>query len=296
MTRTPLLGTLRIRLALIVIAAFGALTIATMSQSGDRLKNAHLDGGKRQLQAIATSYGNGFHTADLQRPELLQKRINELRAAAPDIHKISISWHDSQNRTLLVQSGHDHDPDGTKRDVTTNRVRRYGGGSSPAPIDARDFHSYREVHAKDGAHYGELNAPLPRGEHPVAALELHYDLKSLDEALATDKSTLAVSGILAALTLTLLVNLMLGRTVLKPLRKLGEATKRIGKGEASARLEWKRSDEIGQLAKDFDRMAEELQSVHGHLEAMALTDALTGLLNHRAFQERVTQELRRAER
>ena len=284
MSKTPLFGTLRIRLALIVIIAFGALTLATISQSGDRLKNAHLEGGERQLKAIATSYGNGFRAEDLNHPDLLQERINELRAAAPDIHKISISWHDPQNRTLLVQSGHEHDPDGTKRDVTTNRVRNYGRGSSPAPIDAGDYHDYREVRAKDGAHYGELNAPLPRGKRPVAALELHYDLKSLDQALASDKSTLAISGILAALTLTLLVNLMLGRTVLKPLRKLGEATKRIGKGEAGARLEWKRSDEIGQLAKDFDRMAEELQSVHGHLEAMALTDALTGLLIYRAFQ------------
>src|SRR3712207_8303379 len=43
-------------------------------------------------------------------------------------------------------------------------------------------------------------------------------------------------------------------------------------------------------------MAAELDSIHGHLEMLALTDPLTGLLNHRAFKERLEQELRRAER
>src|SRR3712207_5447566 len=62
------------------------------------------------------------------------------------------------------------------------------------------------------------------------------------------------------------------------------------------RLQWQRKDEIGLLAADFDRMAEELDTVHEHLEALALKDPLTGLLNHRAFKERLEQELRRAER
>ncbi len=43
-------------------------------------------------------------------------------------------------------------------------------------------------------------------------------------------------------------------------------------------------------------MAAELDAAHSHLEELALTDPLSGLLNHRAFQERMRQELRRAER
>jgi diguanylate cyclase (GGDEF)-like protein len=287
---------LRVRLALLITFAFAALAVAMIAQSGGRLKTAHLDAGRAQLQAMANTWNNGFASSDLQQPDKIQAHINKLRDQVPDLHKISVSWHNVAGETLIVQSGHSHDPSGTKRDVTTNKVRRYGAGSSPAPIDERDYAGYREVRAEDGAHYGELNVPLRRAGRTVAALELHYDLKKLDTALLSDKRTLAVSAMLAALTLTLLVNLLLGHAVLSPLRKLGEATKRIGKGEKHARLGWSRPDEIGALASDFDRMAEELASVHSHLEAMALTDALTGLLNHRAFQERVSQELRRAER
>ena len=103
-------------------------------------------------------------------------------------------------------------------------------------------------------------------------------------------------AVLAAITLMLLLNLLLAKTILTPLSKLRAATKRIGSGENHTPLDWRRTDEIGDLARDFDTMAEELQAVHGHLEALALKDPLTGLLNHRAYQERLLQELRRAER
>lgn len=181
----------------------------------------------------------------------------------------------------------------------TGAVTRAENLANPAPIDEGDFR-YHEVHATDGAHYAELNYPLRRfrdgRRQLVGALELHYDLKQLDEALAADKQTLTMASALAAVTAALLISLLLSRAVLTPLDRLRAATRRIGGGEVAARLDWKRGDEIGALARDFDRMAAELETAHDHLEELALTDPLTGLLNHRAFQERMRQELRRAER
>jgi diguanylate cyclase (GGDEF)-like protein len=287
---------LRPRLGLLVFLAIAALAVFVGKESADRLTRTHAEAGRNQLQAIADTFDNNLDEGALADPDTLQRRINRLREGNETLHKISVSWHDAHANTLLVQSGHQHDPDGTKRDVTTHRIQRFAGGSSPAPIDAREYGAYREVRAADGAHYGEINRPIKRGGHEIAALELHYDLKSLDLALANDKRTLAVAAALAALTLTLLVNVILGRALFAPLRRLGEASKRLGAGDRSTRLGWSRTDEIGELSRDFDRMAEELSTVHSHLEAMALTDALTGLLNHRAFQERLEQELRRAER
>ena len=234
----------------------------------------------------------------LGHPEGIQRRINALREKNETLHKLSVSWHDPSGGTWLVQTGHEHDPDGTKRDVT-GAVTRSETRANPAPIDERNF-SYHEVTATDGAHYGELNYPLRRARdgrrQVVGVLELHYDLKQLDQSLAADKRTLAIASALAAVTAALLISLLLSRAVLSPLDRLRAATRRIGRGEVTARLNWTRGDEIGALARDFDRMAAELETAHGHLEELALTDPLTGLLNHRAFQERMRQELRRAER
>ncbi|MBS3872355.1 MAG: HAMP domain-containing histidine kinase [Firmicutes bacterium] len=49
--------------------------------------------------------------------------------------------------------------------------------------------------------------------------------------------------------------------IVKPIRSLSEATKRIAQGNFSVRLPEKRQDEIGQLIVSFNAMAKELQSI-----------------------------------
>lgn len=292
------LRTLTLRVGLIVLVVIAALAVFTTQHFSQRLTDSYREAGSAQLGAIASLWDDSFRVRQLRHPEGIQRRINELREKNETLRKLSVSWHDPRGGTWLVQSGHEHDPDGTKQDVT-GAVSRAESLANPAPIDEDNFR-YHEVNAADGAHYGELNYPLRRfrdgRRQVVGALELHYDLKQLDESLAADKRTLTIASALAAVTAALLISLLLSRAVLTPLDRLRAATRRIGGGEVAARLNWRRGDEIGALARDFDRMAAELETAHGHLEELALTDPLTGLLNHRAFQERLRQELRRAER
>jgi diguanylate cyclase (GGDEF)-like protein len=275
-------------MSLLVLGGIAALALFLSYQSSRSLSEAYREAGQSELQAIAATWDDGFRGVDLSNPKLLQRRIEKIRRNNPNLHKISLSWHDREARTLLVSSGHEHDPDGTKRDVTTSRVQLSDGGAQ-APIDAARY-GYHEVNARDGAHYGELNYPVRRGRARslVAALELHYDLKGLDAALADQKRVVGVAALVAALILGALLSWTLGRAVLRPLGQLRVATNRIRAGDMHARLNWTRSDEIGMVARDFDRMADELRE--------ARKDPLTGLLNHRAFQERLGEELSRAER
>jgi len=290
-----LVSKLGFKLGLVVIVAIAILTVFLTSMFTSRLTTAYREAGQSQLEGIAATLANRFTTAHRHDPERLQSRITRLRDDIETLHKISVSWHGRDGSTYLVQSGHIHDPDGAKRDVQTSKVEPAIAGAPAAPIDAPRL-GYREVSGADGVHYGELNKLIRRNGRTLAALELHYDLKGLDEALARNRRTVVAVAVLAAITLMLVLNLLLSRTVVLPLSKLRAATKRIGSGETDTRLSWRRADEIGSLARDFDTMAEELHAVHGHLEALALKDPLTGLLNHRAYQERLLQELRRAER
>lgn len=283
------------RLGLIVFGAIGALAVFMSAQFSERLTNAYQESARSQLAAIAGTWDDSFRRTDLDNPGALQRRIARMRANNPTLHKISVSWRDRRGATVLAQEGHEHDPDGADRDVSSALATRYADTSEPAPIDA-GVYDYREVSAADGAYYAELNYPITRRGEVVAAMELHYDLEKLDAALAKDKRTLWVGAGLVALTLALLVHSIFQRAVLSPISKLREATRRLAGGKADTRLGWRRSDEIGALARDFDRMAEELESAQAHLQERALKDPLTDLLNHRAFQERMAQELRRAER
>jgi diguanylate cyclase (GGDEF)-like protein len=133
-------------------------------------------------------------------------------------------------------------------------------------------------------HHAELRYPVGLD----AMLELHYDLAALDHARSRDRLTLATMAVGLALLLGGLVSLLLTRTVVRRLDRIRGVANRLRDGDSGARTQLVGRDEIAALAHDFDRMADAL------LEA--LKDPLTGLLNHRAFQERLAEELRRAER
>jgi diguanylate cyclase (GGDEF)-like protein len=277
---------LRPLIALVVLAGVATLALLMALTSSGRLSDAYSRAGEAQLRAIATTLEDGFDRSDLADPRELQRRVTRLQRGNEDLHKISLSWHGEDGRTYLVSAGHVHDTHGTKRDVTTSRALTRGPGDQKAPIDVGQY-GLTEVRS-GGVHYAELNYRLGARGTPVAALELHYDLKGRDDALREDRTAIVVTALAGASILGLIVSLLLGRLVVRPLDLIRDVANRIRAGESDARLDWDRGDELGVLARDFDALADEL------LEA--LKDPLTGQLNHRAFQESLAQELERARR
>ena len=267
--------------------AVSALAVLMATQSRARLGQAYDDAGRTTLQGIAATFDDGFSSADLRDPSALQQRMTRLKDEVPELHKVSLSWAAEGGGTMLVQAGHEHDPDGTKRDVTTARVIRTAG-KTPAPFDAPDYR-YAKLRAAQ-AHFARLERPIGTAANggPLAVLELHYDLKTLDEASQREQRTIASIAVLGAITVSLLLAFLLTNAVVMPVDRIRAAVNGIRGGDRGRRLNWRRSDELGDLARDFDRMADAL------LEAEK--DPLTGLLNHRAFQERLGQELARARR
>lgn len=65
----------------------------------------------------------------------------------------------------------------------------------------------------------------------------------------------------ATLAVGILMALVLSGHLIRPVRAIAQGTRRIAGGELSYRLDLQRSDEIGQLAVDFNRMAERLGEV-----------------------------------
>ena len=79
--------------------------------------------------------------------------------------------------------------------------------------------------------------------------------------------------------------LLLSRGIFRPVDRLRSAAKAVGEGDLSTRMSWRRGDELGQLASEFDTMAVRLEEHQRGLEALAHRDPLTDLPNHRRFQE-----------
>lgn len=97
--------------------------------------------------------------------------------------------------------------------------------------------------------------------------------------------------------------LLLARWVTRPLNTMSTAVSRFSMEHPILGLPVKRQDEIGQLARSFDEMQQqihqqftELQTKRQELEHLARHDVLTGLPNRRLFLERLDNALDRAKR
>lgn len=80
------------------------------------------------------------------------------------------------------------------------------------------------------------------------------------------------------------------------LARLTDAFARVGNGERGLRLEIDKDDEIGKLARDFNRMVGSLENSEQKLQLLATTDFLTGLDNRRCFMQNMHAELSRLQR
>ncbi len=126
------------------------------------------------------------------------------------------------------------------------------------------------------------------------------------QALVT---VLVVTGVAA-----FVVASRLERQVIRPVRRLTEATRSFAGGDMTARAAVAGDDELADLAGTFNQMAgqialhthrleeeirartRDLEEANRRLEALAVTDGLTGLFNRRRFEEVLDLEVRRAQR
>jgi diguanylate cyclase (GGDEF)-like protein len=122
-------------------------------------------------------------------------------------------------------------------------------------------------------------------------MESHYILREKDGLRIT-----AVVAFSVALALAVLLSVVFGSRISRPVWQLTAATRNIADGNLDYTISIDSNDEIGELAKSFNQMVSSLKESQGRLLKRANTDGLTGLYNHRYFQERIHQELKRAVR
>ena len=93
---------------------------------------------------------------------------------------------------------------------------------------------------------------------------------------------------LLALVLSIVLSVILTRKVLRPLSQIAEVTRRLAAGDYSARAPLGPSDEVGELAAAFNRMADSLEQLEGLRRTMVADfthELRTPLTNIRGYLE-----------
>ncbi|MDO8682414.1 MAG: diguanylate cyclase [Armatimonadota bacterium] len=112
-----------------------------------------------------------------------------------------------------------------------------------------------------------------------------------------EERSLGIAATLAfgvAVALAILLSLIVSSRISSPVRQLTTAIRHISEGNLDYTISIDSRDEIGEMASSFNQMVSSLKESQNRLLKKANTDGLTGLYNHRYFQERLSQELKRA--
>lgn len=98
----------------------------------------------------------------------------------------------------------------------------------------------------------------------AAQVEQEKTVKSVNAVFRSNIATVSIIG-LVVLTLSLLISSMLIRSITKPIAELSEMAEKFGHGDFSSRLDEKRGDEFGKLAKHFNLATGQLREITGRL-------------------------------
>lgn len=180
-------------------------------------------------------------------------------------------------------------------------------GSSTAAVDASIKHSRKEEGLKETNDLVIEESLL----HQVPFAVSHIDIRTTGDSKITvyalrptrssdevkrSNATAILFINLAAVLVLLVATYIIGRSISKPLEVISKRARMIADGDYMQRIDYAGIEEIDELATSFNIMSKALDENRKELEKRANTDGLTGLFNHRYFQDALTHELSRSER
>ena len=240
-------------------------------------RTALLEQERESFDAVARSMAlSASRLASNSDPEYMRAVSTQVRNARMNIEYVVVA--DQNGRTVYAESRNlpkkPYAP-GMRWWMVVRRIMGYGG------ISEDDIYS--------------VSIPAAIGPGKPGTLTAGFRLSAGNVMIDAVQTK-----VLLAICLGLLVGIgcaiMMAHSLAGALRSLTQGVKAVATGDFTSRARVKTGDEIGQLGNAFNYMVESLSSSHDQLVERANTDSLTGLYNHRYFQERLAVELSRAAR
>jgi signal transduction histidine kinase len=110
-----------------------------------------------------------------------------------------------------------------------------------------------------------VTAPIGDASQPLGLVELSAGTDFAAETWAATRNAFLLAG-LGSIVLSMIIGLAMGSRLSKPITNLIEATRRMSTKALSVRAEVHGQDEIGELATQFNSMANQLQTSFNQLE------------------------------
>ena len=128
-----------------------------------------------------------------------------------------------------------------------------------------------------------ITVPIGERKDPLGYVELSNSLNFEAEALSTSRRALLIAGSIA-IVFAVIMGLVMGKRLSRPITNLTETTRIMSSGDLAVRASIGGNDEIGELAYQFNHMAEQLQTSFEQLETER--DTLTRFIADAAHELR----------
>jgi len=132
----------------------------------------------------------------------------------------------------------------------------------------------------------------------LGVLDITMSMAEVDRALRNGQMRLLTFALIAVAAISLMIYWLVGRIVLKPVRRIVTVTRKIADGDLSQKVPLRKNDEIGKLAEAFNDMMQKLSETQRQLlqsnklasvgrlaagVAHEINNPLTGVLTYSSF-------------
>jgi two-component system nitrogen regulation sensor histidine kinase NtrY len=166
------------------------------------------------------------------------------------------------------------------RRVAREEARPPGGGPAPGQDEFREA-------TFAGEQVLALVSTLSAAGEPYGRLHVLKSLAPLERSEAMTRSVFYGGVALSFVLVLLLLNLLMSRMVLVPVRRVHDAMARATTGDLQARLPVHSHDEMGSMAESFNRMVGEIETSRREIEGYSRN--LEGMVEARTGELRASQ-------
>lgn len=271
------------RLALLTLVAIAIFAAAIVGYADRRLEAARDLHAQEVALDAARSVASQLTEADVATREdafrqLLDDRIAEIRGEDADIRQVVLYVPSSEGG---LEERAAAPADRTDRGTELSRTALRAGTEQVSRSGDTMLVAWPLIF-RDGA--------------PGAVVFLELSATSQLAGAEEARRHLVAGGVAGASLLGAALLLLLRRELFRPLEELRRVMAQIRGGATGVRIGWRRGDELGLVADEFDAMVHELELAQAELARYVTSDPVTGLLTREAFTDRFSAELTRARR
>ncbi len=257
-------------------AILGALAFATITVHQTHLHNHVMRSAARVSDLLVRSTQHSMLRNDKEEVQQIltavgaEPGINAIRIMNPDGVVIFSTSRDEIHRTILVEGA----PCEACHDAGDGAQERNGKHRTSEIIaeatGERVLAMRTPIRNASSCSDASCHAHPPRNAL-LGIMDVRMSLAQVDASLAETRSQLVTLSLAAVLLVALTSAWFLWTFIRKPVRRLAEGMQNVSTGSLDQRLEVHSTDELGQLARTFNAMTEELSRARDEITEWSTT-------------------------